>query len=63
VVPIPPEKNVPSTIPIVVLKSSKQPEEARKFIDFVTSEEGRKILTERGYTISLSSNEPRTPRT
>lgn len=57
VVSIPPEKNVPSTIPIVLLKSSEHPEEARKFIDFVTSEEGRRILTERGYTVSFPAKD------
>jgi molybdate transport system substrate-binding protein len=53
VVPIPPDKNIPSTIPIVLLKSSEHPEEARAFIDFVTSEEGRKILTDRKYTVEI----------
>lgn len=56
VVSIPPEKNIPSTIPIVLLKSSQYQEEARSFIRFVTSEEGRKILKQMGYTVSLPDN-------
>ncbi len=54
VIPIPPEDNIVSVIPVVVLKTSQYPEEARMFIDFVTSQEGKKILREKGYTISPS---------
>jgi len=52
-VEIPPEQNVPSVVPIVLLECSAYPEEARAFIEFVTSEEGKNILTARGYTVSL----------
>jgi len=51
------EQNVPSTIPIIVLGSSSHQSEARAFIDFVTSSEGKKILTECKYTISLADQE------
>lgn len=54
VVNIPLEKNAPSTIPIVLLKSSKHAEDATQFIDFVTSAAGRRILKAEGYTIPLS---------
>ena len=53
VVPIPPEQNLPSTIPIVRLTSSRAPDAAQRFIEFVTSEEGRRIVTGRGYTVDL----------
>jgi len=53
IVAIPPEANIPSAIPIVVLNSSRHVEEARRFIEFVTCEEGQRILKERGYTVSL----------
>lgn len=56
IVSIPPDQNVPSTIPIVVLKSSNHPQETREFVEVVTSDEGRKILAERGYTVSLARN-------
>ena len=54
IVPIPTEQNVISPIPVAVLKSSKHPEEARAFIDFVTSEKGRAILEAKGYTVKLT---------
>ncbi len=53
VVEIPVEQNIPSTIPIVLLECSAYPEEARDFIEFATSNEGRKLLTDRGYTVTL----------
>jgi len=52
IIPIPAEQNILSTIPIVLLKSSKHPNEARAFIDFVTSEKGKDILRDKGYTAS-----------
>ncbi|MCK5850946.1 MAG: molybdate ABC transporter substrate-binding protein [Kiritimatiellae bacterium] len=51
IVSIPPENNVPSTIPIVVLKASHYQAESQLFIDFVTSEEGKRILLECNFTI------------
>ncbi|MDK1031815.1 MAG: substrate-binding domain-containing protein, partial [Planctomycetia bacterium] len=53
IVPIPPAKNVLSEIPIVLLNSSLHPKEALEFITFVASDEGKKILGERGYTVTL----------
>jgi molybdate transport system substrate-binding protein len=53
VVPIPPDLNDISTVPIVRLKSSRLSEEAARFIEFITSKEGKAILTEHGYTTSL----------
>ena len=53
-VEIPPAKNVIATIPIVLLKSSRHAQAAMKFIDFVTSEKGKRLLTENYYTVSLS---------
>ena len=58
VIDIPPEKNVPSTVPIILLRSSKHVAEARQFIDFATSADGRRILQEVGYTVSLSGTNP-----
>ncbi len=53
IVPIPPERNIPSTIPIVRLSFSRHPERAAEFIEFVTSERARAIFGEQGYTVSL----------
>ena len=47
---IPRDANVISTVPVAVLKSSKQPELARKFQEFVTSQRGREIFARHGYT-------------
>ena len=54
VVPIPAEQNLPSTIPVVRLNSSRHPQAAQRFIDFVTSENARSILTANGYSVALS---------
>jgi len=56
VVAIPKEQNVLSPIPAVVLKSSRHPAAAGKFIDFITSDEGRGIFSERGYSVSAPSD-------
>jgi len=53
-VPIPPEQNIPSLIPVVVLKSSQFPQEARDFVDFIASPQGQALLAENGYTVSLA---------
>ena len=55
-VAIPPGENVVSTVPIVVLKTSAHPAEAMKFIEFVTSPEGKRILAENGVTVSLQED-------
>ncbi|MHC5054836.1 MAG: molybdate ABC transporter substrate-binding protein [Planctomycetota bacterium] len=51
IVEIPPEENIVSTIPIAVLSFSRHPDEAKRFVEFVTSEEGRRILREHRYTV------------
>jgi len=56
-VPIPLEKNAISPIPIARLKFAKHPAEARAFIDFVTSEEGKGVLRDHGYTLTLGRGE------
>jgi len=50
IVPIPAEKNIPSAISIVRLKSSKLAEQALAFIKFAISDQGRKILESKSYT-------------
>ena len=52
-VDIPYDKNIPSTIPIVLLECSKHKEAAKAFIDFITSDRGKRILTEQEYTVLL----------
>ena len=53
VVSIPPEQNVVARIPIGILSFSKKRELARKFIDFVASDRGRRIFEKHGYTTKL----------
>lgn len=50
IVEIPRDENVVSTVPVAVLRSSEQPELAREFQQFVTSNRGREILARHGYT-------------
>ncbi|MBC8471575.1 MAG: extracellular solute-binding protein [Planctomycetes bacterium] len=49
-IPIPPEKNVISTVDIGVLKFSKHKELAEKFVNFVTSEAGQRIFNKHNYS-------------
>jgi molybdate transport system substrate-binding protein len=48
---IPKEKNSIATIPICILKSTKHYSESEAFIDFITSNKGKKIFKHRGYTV------------
>jgi molybdate transport system substrate-binding protein len=43
--------STPVTYPIVVVSSSKNKEEAQKFLDFVTGEKGQTILKKYGFTV------------
>ena len=56
IVRIPPEKNVVSAVPLLVLKSSEDPEKAKEFISFALSETGRSIWKKQGYAVSVGSN-------
>ena len=49
VVEIPPEKNVISSVVVGRMKTSKDPEAARQFVEFMTSPAGREILNRNGY--------------
>jgi molybdate transport system substrate-binding protein len=49
-IPIPVKNNVISTVDIGVLKFSKHQELAEKFVDFITSEAGKKILQKHNYS-------------
>jgi len=51
IVPIPPDRNVISTVPIAVLNCSRLKEEARRFVEFAASEEGRRLVGAAGYTV------------
>lgn len=46
---IPEEKNMIKTIPVCLIKDSKNKEVAQKFIDFVVSEEGKAIYEKYGF--------------
>ena len=49
VIEIPQDLNVIATYPIVVLKRSKNPELAQKWVELVLSEEGQKVLKKWGF--------------
>lgn len=51
VIAIPEERNIPSPVTIIILRSSANLEHARKFVDFVTSETGKAILATQKYAI------------
>lgn len=51
IIEIPPSQNMASTVPILMLTSSRHPQEAQQFIEFVASEQGREILQERGFLV------------
>lgn len=55
IIEIPPERNIPSRIPLVTLQSSRYPDEAQKFIDFVVSKRGQNILKKNGYSVTLEN--------
>ena len=54
VIDISPEQNLVSTIPVAVLTCSKHPDDAKHFVDFVTSPVGKTILSEYDYTVELT---------
>ena len=53
VVPIPREENVISTVAIGVLSFSEQPELVQKFVEFVTSEQGKATFKKHHYATEL----------
>jgi molybdate transport system substrate-binding protein len=57
-VAIPAEQNVISTVAAGVLRSSRQPELARQFVEFLTTPESRAVLARHGYTTSLPTTPP-----
>ena len=50
-VPIPPEKNVISTVAVGLLTSSEQPALAAQFVEYVTSQQGQAIFEKHHYTV------------
>jgi molybdate transport system substrate-binding protein len=53
IIPIPVEKNSVSEIPIGILKASKYKKEAKEFIDFITSPDGRELLAKKNFKTEL----------
>lgn len=52
IVRIPPEQNIISTVAVGILKSSRHPELAAEFVEFITSERGRKVFEKHHYTVT-----------
>ena len=48
-VPFPESSGAVNTYPIAVLKESKNPAAAQKFVDLVTGPEGQKVLAAAGF--------------
>lgn len=48
-VTVPADENVPATYPIAALADADEPDTARAFVDFVGSEEGRRLLRRFGF--------------
>jgi len=59
VIPIPPKFNELVIVPVAVTKFAKDPEEARRFVEFATSEEGKRIFEEKGFTVRPPKGLPR----
>ncbi len=53
IISIPSNQNLVSVVPIVLLKPTLEKELAKKFVEFCTSEKGKNILKENGYTSKL----------
>jgi len=53
VVTIPRDQNVISTVAVGVLKSSRHPELATKFVEFITSKRGKEVFEKHHYATSL----------
>ena len=49
-IPIPIQNNVISTVDIGILKFNKHPDQAEKFVDFITSEAGQRIFQKHYYS-------------
>lgn len=50
-IPIPKEQNVIDRVPVCVLNFTQNAELAQAFVDFIVSEEGKAIFTERGFEV------------
>jgi len=55
IVPIDPKYNEVSTIPVATLKFSRDPEAAKQFLEFVSSDEGKAIFKKHGYSLTPTS--------
>jgi molybdate transport system substrate-binding protein len=53
VIEIPATQNLISTIPVVVLTCSRSFDDAKRFVRFVTSPQGKEILRAHDYTVEL----------
>ncbi len=51
VVEIEPERNVISPVAIGIIRTSRRPEAARRFVEFITSEFGREVFARHGYDV------------
>lgn len=57
-VTIPPEQNVISTVAVGVLSSSKDPELAAEFVEFITSEQGKEVFQKHHYATRPPQRQP-----
>ena len=57
IVEIPPEQNIISHVVLGVLPTSRRPEKARKFLEFLSGPEGKEILENNGFTTKLDDKD------
>jgi molybdate transport system substrate-binding protein len=53
IIPIPPEHNVVSRVVLAVLPTSRCPDDARRFLRFLSSPHGQRILSSQGFRTQL----------
>jgi len=54
IIPIPKEQNIISQVVVGLMRTSKNKRDAQKFIDFIGSPKGQRILKEKGYKTKLN---------
>src|SRR5262249_16230047 len=54
-----PDTHEPIVYPAIVIRASTKQDAARRFLDFLVSEKGRRILIENGFSVPTEPSEPK----